>query len=170
MRKAAGRAGGLLGAPVRVTESLTARTSTPISAGRPDGGVRARVGGGSGRGWAGCSTTRPRVGSRRCGWCGEIDWPSSPVGWIGRYLSEAGVTVKVVRDRSDRSLVGGLMDDVRAVPASLSGRFSGRCGRNRINDGVSRSTVLLRCTRARWLLDYDQAATTPRQGWEWVNR
>ncbi|MDH6288595.1 hypothetical protein [Rhodococcus opacus] len=29
------------------------------------------------------------------------------------------------------------MDDVTAVPASLSGRSSRRCGRNRINDGVS---------------------------------
>ncbi|EID71821.1 MULTISPECIES: zinc ribbon domain-containing protein [Rhodococcus] len=29
------------------------------------------------------------------------------------------------------------MDDVTAVPASLFGPFSGRCGRNRINDGVS---------------------------------
>ncbi|MFD9665722.1 transposase, partial [Rhodococcus sp. NPDC059968] len=29
------------------------------------------------------------------------------------------------------------MDDVRAVSASLSGPFSGRCGRHRINDGVA---------------------------------
>ncbi|TQC38971.1 hypothetical protein EEB14_59115 [Rhodococcus sp. WS4] len=39
-------------------------------------------------------------------------------------MSVVGVTVEVLRDRGDTSLVGGLIDDVRAVPASLSCRFS----------------------------------------------
>ena len=194
-----GRAGCLLGAPVRVTESLTARTSTPIG-GRPgwdcagatperveavlfrvwgsrgqeaslanrdkmlrdsatgevnrgSGRIAVRVGGGSGRGWAGCSTARPRVGSRWCGWCGEIDWPGSPVGWFGRCLSEVGVTVEVLRDRGVTLLVGGLMDDVRAVPASLSGRFSGPWSKGRGRNKNQR-----------------RVSTTPRHGWERGNR
>ncbi len=74
--------------------------------------------------WAGCSTTRPRVGRRWCGWCGEIGWPWFAGGLVRGCLSVVGVTVEVLRDRGDTSLVGGLIDDVRVVPASLSCRFS----------------------------------------------
>ncbi|MDT2009904.1 hypothetical protein FXW78_50805 [Rhodococcus opacus] len=53
-----------------------------------------------------------------------MDWPGSPEAWVLRFLSEVGVRVEVLREAGDRSLVGGLMDDVAVVPASLSGRFS----------------------------------------------
>ena len=41
-------------------------------------------------------------------WCGEIDWPGSPVGWFGRCLSEVGVTVEALREvASQRAGKGG---------------------------------------------------------------
>jgi putative resolvase len=45
------------------------------------------------------------------------------VGWIQRYLSVCGVSVEVLRDRGDTSLVEELMDDFMALLASFSGRF-----------------------------------------------
>ena len=45
------------------------------------------------------------------------------VAWIERYLSQVGVTVEVLRDKGDRSLVEELMDDFMALLASFSGRF-----------------------------------------------
>lgn len=45
------------------------------------------------------------------------------VAWIERYLSQVGVTVEILRDRGDKSLVEELMDDFMALLASFSGRF-----------------------------------------------
>jgi predicted site-specific integrase-resolvase len=45
------------------------------------------------------------------------------VAWMERYLSQVGVTVEVLRDKGDKSLVEELMDDFMALLASFSGRF-----------------------------------------------
>ncbi|WP_133169286.1 IS607 family transposase [Rhodococcus opacus] len=45
------------------------------------------------------------------------------VAWIERYLSVVGVTVEVLREHGDKSLVEELMDDFMALLASFSGRF-----------------------------------------------
>ncbi|MFC9766239.1 IS607 family transposase [Rhodococcus jostii] len=45
------------------------------------------------------------------------------VAWMERYLSQVGVTVEVLRDKGDRSLVEELMDDFMALLASFSGQF-----------------------------------------------
>lgn len=45
------------------------------------------------------------------------------VAWIERYLSVCGVSVEVLRERGDKSLVEELMDDFMALLASFSGRF-----------------------------------------------
>ncbi|TQC45289.1 hypothetical protein EEB14_32335 [Rhodococcus sp. WS4] len=53
---------------------------------------------------------------------GEIDWPDSPVAWVGRYLSGVGVTVGFCERRA-RYRWGELADDVIVLLASLSGRL-----------------------------------------------
>ena len=45
------------------------------------------------------------------------------VGWIERYLSVCGVSVEVLHERGDKSLLEELMDDFMALLASFSGRF-----------------------------------------------
>lgn len=45
------------------------------------------------------------------------------MGWIERYLSVCAVSVEVLRERADKSLVEELMDDFMALLASFSGRF-----------------------------------------------
>lgn len=45
------------------------------------------------------------------------------VAWIERYLTVCGVSVEVLHDRGDKSLLEELMDDFMALLASFSGRL-----------------------------------------------